>query len=288
MSTATATRLSWKPLKPFGAEVEGDMREPLSAAEQLLLRDLLWEHQVLVFRGQQLTHPQQIHLMEPLGPVRSGLEAVHHVSTDKKKGLLGTQELPFHSDFAFVAKPRPALSLQAVDVVDGGSSTRFVSCFLALEKLPPALRERVSGLKAVQAFPGGGYAKKIEYGAELPEWLPHHSHPVVMPHPATGRPLLYVNEMQTLQIEGLPAEEGKALLKELLTYIYTPDNLYEHVWHNGDLVIWDNIATQHARGDVTHAHPRTLQKVQCGESFSEQWAHYQSPMLQAAIAGMND
>jgi taurine dioxygenase len=288
MSPVTASRLSCKPLKNFGAEVEGDLREPLTPAEQQQLRDLFWTHQVLVFRGQRLTHPQQIHVMEALGPVRSTPESVHHVSTDKTKGVLGTQELPFHSDFAFVAQPRPALSLQAVDVVDGGSSTRFVSGTLALSKLPAALRERVAGLRAVQAFPGGGYAKKLAYDDELPEWLPRHAHPVVMPHPATGRPLLYVNEMQTLRIEGLPAAEGQALLNELLACIYTPDNLYEHVWHNGDLVIWDNIATQHARGDVSHAHPRTLQKVQCGPSFAEQWAHYDSPLLQAAIAGMND
>jgi alpha-ketoglutarate-dependent taurine dioxygenase len=56
--------------------------------------------------------------------------------------------------------------------------------------------------------------------------------------------------------------EGEALLAELFEHLYAPANLLEHRWRNGDLVLWDNLAVQHARANVQSDGPsRTLQKV---------------------------
>src|SRR5213593_1377002 len=83
-------RLSWHALPAFGAEVEVDLREGLSAAEAQALCSLLFERQVLVFRRQALTHPQQIAVMEYIAPVLRLPEFVHFISSDPKKGALGT------------------------------------------------------------------------------------------------------------------------------------------------------------------------------------------------------
>jgi taurine dioxygenase len=61
-------------------------------------------------------------------------------------------------------------------------------------------------------------------------------------------------------ITRMQADESDALLEELFTYLYAPDNIYEHHWHEGDLVIWDNLAVQHARS-ATGAAARTLRRV---------------------------
>jgi len=40
-----------------------------------------------------------------------------------------------------------------------------------------------------------------------------------------------------------------ALLRQALDHLYRPSPSNEHYWYNGDLVIWDNLACKHARGD---------------------------------------
>jgi len=82
-----------------------------------------------------------------------------------------------------------------------------------------------------------------------------------MPHPVTGEAILYVSEMQTARIGSLPPELSEALLQELFGYLYAPAKVYEHRWRNGDVVIWDNLALQHSRPDLTGCVPRRLQRV---------------------------
>jgi hypothetical protein len=44
--------------------------------------------------------------------------------------------------------------------------------------------------------------------------------------------------------------------------MYAPDNVLEHDWQAGDLVLWDNLACQHARPDVKlESSVRTLRKI---------------------------
>ena len=273
-------------LGAFGAEVTGDLNAPLDDASRQTLRDLLWEHEMLVFRGQDLTHARQIEVMEVFAPVLHTPEGAHYISTEKDKGVLGRQELPFHSDLSFVATPRLALSLHAVDVVDGETSTKFISATRAVDRLPSDLRDRLEALKGLQVYPLDPYMDRASDQA-LPAWLPRHAHPVLMLHPVADKTILYVMEMQTVRVEGLPIDESRTLIEDLLDRLYTPDNLVEHFWFNGDIVIWDNVALQHARGVIETSGPRTLQKVQTGiESFEQQWPAYSGREMQAALAAM--
>jgi taurine dioxygenase len=66
----------------------------------------------------------------------------------------------------------------------------------------------------------------------------------------------------TARIEGLSDDESEALLEELFAHLYRPEAVFEHDWRQGDLVVWDNLAAQHARGNVKLQGPeRTLRKV---------------------------
>jgi taurine dioxygenase len=78
--------------------------------------------------------------------------------------------------------------------------------------------------------------------------------------------------MQTISILGLAQPESDALLDTLFQALYEPTNVYEHEWHDGDLVIWDNLAVQHARQKVDESAPRTLRRVVFGEKAPwEEW-----------------
>jgi len=64
----------------------------------------------------------------------------------------------------------------------------------------------------------------------------------------------------TALVIGIAEADGEALLEELFTYLYPADEIYEHRWSAGDIIVWDNLAVQHARSAVKGG-TRTLQRV---------------------------
>ena len=91
--------------------------------------------------------------------------------------------------------------------------------------------------------------------------MPHYTHPVVRTHPATGRKALYVNRLMTLAIEGLPEAESAALLDLLFDHQEQRRFVYEHVWHVGDILMWDNRCTLHARTDFSPDERRLMRRI---------------------------
>ena len=74
--------------------------------------------------------------------------------------------------------------------------------------------------------------------------------------------MLYVSEQMTYRIGGLDSEESETLLEVLFNHLARDEAIVEHHWRKNDLVLWDNIALQHARPNVSTDGPaRTLRKV---------------------------
>jgi len=67
--------------------------------------------------------------------------------------------------------------------------------------------------------------------------------------------------MFTARFDELLPDESEALLQEVFGYLYAESNLYEHVWQNGDLVIWDNIALAPGRADQAATRKRRLRRI---------------------------
>ena len=101
----------------------------------------------------------------------------------------------------------------------------------------------------------------MKRGTRLAPDVPSYAHPVVCTHPATGRKALYVNRLMTVRIEGLPAQESDELLTLLFDHQERREFIYEHVWRAGDLVMWDNRCTLHARTDFSPDERRLLRRV---------------------------
>jgi len=83
----------------------------------------------------------------------------------------------------------------------------------------------------------------------------------VRTHPATGRKALYVNRLMTIAIEDMPAAESDELLAFLFDHQEQRQFVYEHVWRVGDLLMWDNRCTLHARTDFSAAERRLMRRV---------------------------
>lgn len=75
--------------------------------------------------------------------------------------------------------------------------------------------------------------------------MPPVRHPIAFKHPVSKEPCLFVNKGFTHLIPDLPEAESQALLEELFEHATKPEFVYRHHWQKGDVVIWDNYATQH-------------------------------------------
>ena len=250
------SRFAVKRLEPFGVEIDFDLRRLDDPADRSAFRDLFYREKLLVFRDQGLTELEQVQVMSAIGDVLGAKGEYREISSD---GNLGAGPLCFHSDLSFTPEPFKALSLQALEVVDGQTWTRFASGQHVLRKLPEDLRRRIEGLDALAVISVVQSHRDVAY--DPPAYLPQQSRPAVIPHPVTGEPILYVTDMQTARLEGLAQAQSDALLGELFAHLYASDNVHQHDWRNGDLVIWDNIALQHSRPDLTGCTPRRLQRV---------------------------
>lgn len=263
-------RFSHAPLAPFGVEVRIDLSRPLNAADQDELRRLYSRDGLLVFRDLQLSMEEQCELCRVFGPVLDSPYENYYVSNARQDGHLGVMELQWHNDVPYLPKPYLAAALHAIEVAPGASSTQFASGMRAYERLPESLRERLAGLNALQVKQR--FSDRTNQLTDLQPGDLCTVHSVVGQQEGTGRPYLFVNENMTALVIGRSPEESEDLLRTLYAALYVKDDVYEHAWQPGDLVLWDNLAVQHARGRIS-ADKRTLQRVSITDlSYAQQYA----------------
>lgn len=244
----------------LGVLVEGlDLRGSLPETTVCALRDLFDEHGLLLFREQDIDAEAQLQLCAALRPV---VEAEAWIS-NTRAGFHPESELLWHSDFAFTQWPMLGLSLYAIDLAPGAAPTRFANNARAADALSPALREQLEQLHVVHcldAVSGRNDLRTrlddIAAGASSTADLPRFARPALWAHPVTGRTLLFVLEQQASHFEGWTAADSDALLDAAFDVLYADDNVYEHDWRVGDLIVWDNLTLQHGR----RANPATVHR----------------------------
>jgi taurine dioxygenase len=262
------SRITHRPLAPFGVEVQLDLAAGLDEADKAELRRLYQMDGLILIRGLHLSMDAQLDLCSVFGPVMRGSRENYLVSNVHQAGLLGTRELLFHNDVPYVPAPYLGGSLHALEVDEGVAATRFASGLRAYQRLPAELRARIDGLNALQV------RERVEgRRARLTDMLPGDLctlHPVA-PLREDGRRYLFVNQAMTAHVVGLSEAQSEALIEELFAQLYVEGEIYEHVWRRGDIVIWDNLAVQHARKPLGPG-ARTLQRVTIAQiGYWEQW-----------------
>lgn len=247
---------------PFGWEADIDLAAQIGPAERAALQRIYRRDGLILFRGQNLSREQQLAACDIFGPaLRTELDN-YVVSNVEEDGLLGKAELLFHNDIPYVPAPFLGGSLYALDIAPGASPTRYASGLRAWERLPNALKQRIADLKALQVK--GRLLGRRTTLADMVAGDTAAVHPVVCRQQETARPYLFVNLDMTACITTLPPAQSDALIEELFTYLYDRANVYEHHWTRGDLLIWDNLALQHARSE-TGSGARTLRRVSIAE-----------------------
>lgn len=253
----------------LGAEISGvDLTRPLDDATFAEIERAFYDESVVVFRGQPITEEQHIAFSRRFGNLEvhvSGARYLHPrhpeirinsniIENGKPIGATDAGQY-WHTDLSYMGAPSKCSLLYAVEVPmqDGKplGDTQFSSVAAAYDALSPSMKKRLEGLRAVHSY-SHRYYKLTDAGKQRPPLTeeqkartPDVEHPVVLTHPRTGRKCLFVNEGFTTHIVGMPEAESRALLGELFSHVRQPEFVYAHKWSVGDLLMWDNLSTQH-------------------------------------------
>ena len=271
--------ISVVPMKAaLGAEVKGvDLTRPLDDATVNAIRDAFDQNIVLVFRDQNLTEEDQLRAAgyfgkvawrkrSPNGRTPGGsydtpfMLVTNIVKNGVSLGAFGDGEMWFHHDTSYYPEPHRATLLYAVQLPTWGGNTCFSNMYKAYDNIPRKLRDRLEGRKVLQLH---DYKRRerIDVDSVDLSGILHQEQPIFITHPATGKKALYISRLMSARIMGLSKAESEDALNQLFDISEDPAIIYEHEWRLGDLVIWDNWCSIHARKDFPRDQDRLMRRL---------------------------
>jgi alpha-ketoglutarate-dependent 2,4-dichlorophenoxyacetate dioxygenase len=180
---------------------------------------------------------------------------------DRKRAFNRGNQL-WHTDTSFTPNRGIYSLLSAHEVPPCDADTEFADMRAAYDALPDAMKERIEDLVTVHSV---WYSRVLagypDPSAEELSSQPPAQHRLVQIHAGSGRKHLYLAS-HCSEIVGMPVDDGRALLRELMEFATQPQFQHRHKWRAGDIVIWDNRCTMH-RGvpfDDT-AHRRDMRRT---------------------------
>ncbi len=216
------------------------------------IRAAFTQYKVLVFRDQRIDAEQHKAFGRLFGEL--------HVHPSKRSlGAGGDPELftvkatpdttpvnggRWHMDVSCEAMPPAASILRLIEGPETAGDTVFADTHRAFTSLSAPLRHMLNGLDARH----DGLRDLRWYGVtpKPGQSYPAATHPVVVRHPDSGLPVLFVNEAFTESLIGMSGFESERLLGLLFDHIArTPSLQCRVTWAPGTVVMWDNFAVQH-------------------------------------------
>ncbi|WP_405136105.1 TauD/TfdA dioxygenase family protein [Nocardia sp. NBC_01388] len=236
----------------IGAEISGvDLTAPLAAEVIAEIRQALHEYKVIFFRDQPMTPEQHIAFAKRFGELEihpfipSNTAQPELVRFEKSAEVAGFEN-SWHHDVTWRPQPSMGAVLHGISIPALGGDTLFSDMYAAYESLDDETKELIENLDAVhdytQAF---GRFVPEEQRAQMRVQHPAVTHPVVCTHAATGRRHLYVNRVFVSHIDGMDADESRALIDRLCRQADAPEHQCRFQWEPDSIAFWDNRAVQH-------------------------------------------
>ena len=267
---------------PLGAEIKGVDVTKIDAAHFTAIRQALHDHQVILFRDQDIDDPQFLEFArffceidmprktridnDPWIPEYPEIIVVSNLRDDdgKAMGALGAGEAFWHADMTYLDEVPLASLLYALEIPDHGGETGFSNQCMAFETMPDDLLSRIAERELVHDHVHNST------GAVTPNWeeqdspleTPGAHHPIVVHHHATGRKHLMLGRRPHALITGMEIEESEALLDELWAHATQEKFVWRHDWKAGDLIVWDNWCTLHHRNPFDDSQSRIMHRTQ--------------------------
>ncbi len=274
------------PLHPlFAAEVAAiDLMQLHDPDTLVVLRAGMDQYGVLVFHDQTFTDAGQLAFAQRFDGVlhtKTGADAVSRnrlnqeglsdiSNVDEEGRLLRSEDRRrmyalgnrlWHTDASFQDPAGRYSMLSARVVPPAEADTEFADMRSAYDTLDAATRKRIESLHVHHSIAHSRQTLGFEFTTEELDKLKGAVHPLVRTNPRTGRRSLYLAAHATRIIE-MPVPEGRLLLRDLMDHATERQFVHAHSWREGDLVIWDNLATMHrGRPYEDGVHRRELRRV---------------------------
>lgn len=274
------------PVTPsFAAEVGGiDLSQPLNATDLAAIETAFWKYAVLIFPEQQLTPDQHLAFAQKFGPIENDrvldqTVTPHRLSTsfadisnlapngeiwaeDSRQRMYKAGNKLWHTDSSFRYLPGLCSLLYARRIPSIGGHTEFADQRAAYDALPQAMQEKLRGRIAEHCIATSRRRSGFtQFNEEEARRLPPVPQALVRTIPQNGRKSLYVAS-HAGRILGMPEDEGRALIDELIAHATQRQFVYTHRWRPNELVMWDNRCTLHRGTDYDDLHAiRDMQRA---------------------------
>lgn len=244
-----------------GAFIQGMDLNRVGEQDIACIRDSLGKYGVVFFREQSLTPETHIRLAENFGAININRffkalddypQIAQVLKEPEQQNNIGEK---WHTDHSYDQIPALGSILVARELPSSGGDTLFTNMFAAYAALDKATKEKLSRLTATHSSRHvfGAKAYTEDNRDDLLGRLSNAKaatqdavHPLVISHPFSGNPALYVNPQFTTRINELDKTQGQQLLEQLYEHCLSGDFTHRFNWQDGTVAFWDNRATWHS------------------------------------------
>ena len=244
----------------FAGEVTGVA--PDLKVDDATLREIeaAWfRYGILVFRDLDMTPAEHVAFTRRLGSLHIMVPSEFNLPEFPEVWVVGNAEengkplglrgagMGFHTDGEDKTVPNAGSFLYAKIVPPEDGDTLFADMRAVYAALPDEVKQKIAGRRGRFSradMHATNYPNMRPYTAEELAARPDVYHPLVRRHDKSGGVSLYIGRW-ACDIEGLPKEEGRALVAWLQEFSRQDRFVYRHRWRDGDGVLWDNRCTQH-------------------------------------------
>ena len=261
----------------IGVEVSDFSLADLTQENISFLRSKWVEYGLIVFPKLPLSHDEFKDFALSFGdfgddPFISSLQDFPNIAEIKRSA--NEKATPFggtwHSDWSFMKKPPSATLLHSKIIPPVGGNTLFANTEKSFAALPEKMKNKLRNLKVIHSAKipyadDGFYALEKEERSMkiLPskEAKATFSHPMIKIHPETNKECLFINPVYTINVEGFSEDESQQLLWELYEHMIQDQFVYEHVWNEDMLIMWDNRTVMHQATGGYDGYDRLLHRI---------------------------